>query len=68
MPFFQKEHLPNNKIIGMNKAHSHDTINIRMLNLYGKLIRQPLEIIFKTCLQNATFQLGWKKNQCCPYC
>lgn len=45
----------------MNKAHIHDVISIRVLRICGDLIRQPLEIIFKTCLGFGTFPLERKK-------
>ena len=38
--------------IDSNKAHGHDMISIRMLELCGDLICKPLELIFKTCLRN----------------
>ena len=44
-----------------NKAHGHDKISIRMLNICGNSICRPLNIIFKTCLRTGKFPLEWKK-------
>ena len=44
-----------------NKAHGHDAISIRMLNICDDSICRPLNIIFKTCLRTSRFPLEWKK-------
>ena len=38
-----------------NKAPSRDMINIRMLNICGKSIGRPLELIFNECISNGVF-------------
>ena len=52
--------------IDSNKAHGHDMISIRMLELCGDLICKPLELIFKTCLRNGRFPLEWKRANVVP--
>ena len=56
------------KIINLDshKAHCHDVIRIRMLKRCGDSIWKPLELIFKTCLQNGRFPLEWKKPNVVP--
>ena len=49
-----------------NKAHGHDEISIRMLNICGDLICRHLSIIFKTCLRTGIFPLEWKKANIVP--
>ena len=49
-----------------NKAHRHDKISIRMLNLCGDSLRRPLELIFKDCLANGIFPSDWKKGNIVP--
>ena len=44
-----------------NKAHSHDMISIRMIKLCGDFIYKPLEMIFKSCLNQGIFPVEWIK-------
>ena len=39
------------KSLDVNKAHGHDDISIRMLNLSQKSILKPLRLIFENCLR-----------------
>ena len=48
------------KNLNPNKAHVFDMISIRMLKIYGDSILKPIEIIFKSCLENGKFPLGFK--------
>ena len=43
-----------------NKAHRHDMIRIRMIKLCVESIYKPLEMIFKSCLNQGTFPAEWK--------
>ena len=38
-----------------NKAHYHDMISFRMIKLCGDSIYKPLEMIFKSCLNQRIF-------------
>ena len=49
-----------------NKAHGHDMISIRMLNIYGDSIYKPLGPIFRACLEHAVFPQNWKKADVVP--
>ena len=57
-------HVINNQ--DSNKAHGHDMINIRMLNLCGETICRPLNIIFSPCLNTGKFPSEWKKGNVIP--
>ena len=43
------------KALNVKKAHGHDEISIRMLNLCESTIAEPLYLIFKNCLCSNTF-------------
>ena len=45
-----------------NKAHGHDMISIRIVKICGESILKPLEIIFKSCIENGQFPNEWKKQ------
>ena len=49
------------KNLNPNKAHDFDMISIRMLKICGDSILKPLELIFKSCLENGKFPIEWKK-------
>ena len=59
--FSKKDILQVIRNLDSNKAQGHDMISIHMLNLCGGSICKPLELIFKSCLQNGRFPLEWKK-------
>ena len=54
------------KNLNPNKAHSFDMISIRMINICGESILKPLELIFKSCLENGRFPIKWKKANVVP--
>ena len=41
--------------LDVNKAHGHDKISIRMLQLCGNSICKPLELIFKQSVESDSF-------------
>ena len=45
-----------------NKAHGHDKISIRMLELCSNSICKPLELIFKKSMESGSFPSEWKKG------
>ena len=49
-----------------NKAHAHDKINIRNINICGKSICKPLNLIFNHCIDTGSFPLEWKKANIVP--
>ena len=49
-----------------NKAHGYDMISIRMIKLYGDSIYKPLEMIFKSCLNQGIFLSERKKANVVP--
>ena len=49
------------KSLDVNKAHGHDDISIRMLNLSQKSILKPLRLIFENCLRTRLFLDQLKK-------
>ena len=54
------------KNLDPNKAHGHDMISIRMLQILGPTICKPLELIFKSCLKCGKFPSEWKKGNIVP--
>ena len=49
-----------------NKAHGHDKISIRMLQLCGNSICKPLELIFQQGMESGSFPSEWKKENVVP--
>ena len=49
-----------------NKAHVHDKIRIRMLNICGNSLYRPLELIFNNFLANEIFPSDCKKGNIVP--
>ena len=49
-----------------NKAHGHDMISIRMLNICGKPICKPLELFFQFCIKQGKFPNEWKLANVVP--
>ena len=43
-----------------NKAHGHDMISILMLKTCGNSIYKPLQLIFRSCIENGKFPFEWK--------
>ena len=41
-------------------------ISIRMLKICGDSMLKPLELIFRSCLENGKFQIEWKKANVVP--
>ena len=54
------------KNLNPNKAHGFDMISIRMIKICGESILKPLELIFKSCLENGKFPIEWKKANVVP--
>ena len=49
-----------------NKAHGHDGLSIRMLQMGSESISKPLSIIFRNCLKAGYFPTTWKKASVVP--
>ena len=45
-----------------NKAHDHDKISIRTVQLCGNSICKPLELIFQQAMESGFFPSEWKKG------
>ena len=54
------------KNLDPNKAHGHDMISIRMIKICDASICKPLELIFRSCLENGKFPTEWKKANVVP--
>ena len=52
--------------IDPNKAHGHNMISIRMLKMCGNTIYKPLQLIFRSCIENRKFPSKWKKANVVP--
>ena len=52
--------------LNVSKAHGHDDISIRMLQICDSAIVKPLSIIFNNCITQSIFPDIWKKSNICP--
>ena len=50
------------KELNPNKAHGHDNISIRMIQICGDSIICPLQLIFETAIRSSCFPDSWKKG------
>ena len=48
--------------LGPNKAHGHDKISIRKLQLCDNSICNPLELIFEQAMESGSFPSEWKNG------
>ena len=54
------------KNLNANKSHGWDNISIRMIQLCGKEIILPLQLLFKSMLEEGIFPDDWKKSNVVP--
>ena len=54
------------KNLDPNKVHRHDMTSIQMIKIYNVSICKPLELIFRSCLENGKFPTEWKKANVVP--
>ena len=54
------------KNLNADKAHRWDNISIRMIQLCGKEIILPLQLLFKSMLEEGIFTDYWKKSSVVP--
>ena len=52
--------------LNANKAHGHDGLSIRMLQVSSDFVSKPLSIIFWNCLKACYFPTAWKKANLVP--
>ena len=52
--------------VNPNKVHEHVMINIRLLQICGKSINKPLEIIYKSSSEKVCFSSEWEKTNVIP--
>ena len=64
--FTQEDISKIKKSLNPNKAHGHDEISIRMIQLCGNSIILPLKIIFENALKTGCFPDSWKKGIIIP--
>ena len=64
--FSQDDIGKNIQNLNPNKAHGHDDISIRMTEICGSSIYEPLELIFKEVLSTGLFPSNWKKGNIVP--
>ena len=50
------------RLLNVDKAHGHDNILIRMLQICDTAIVEPLSIIFNSCIDESMFSGIWKKS------
>ena len=49
-----------------NKAHGHDQISIRMLQICDKSISKPMYLVFSSCMESGIFPAEWKMANVVP--
>ena len=49
-----------------SKAHGHDQISIRMVEIFDKAICKPLDFIFSSCIESRIFPPEGKKTNVVP--
>ena len=54
------------KNLDLNKAHGHDMISIWMIKICDASICKPLELIFRSSLENGKYPTEWKKGYVVP--
>ena len=54
------------KKLDPNKAHGHDMVSIRMLKMCGNSIYKPLQLIFRSCIENWKLPSEWKEANAVP--
>ena len=54
------------KDLNPNKAHGHDNISIRMIQICGDSIILPLKMIFESAIRLNHFPDSWKKGNIIP--
>ena len=54
------------KHLNPNKAHGHDNISIKMIQICGDSIIPPLKLIFESAIRSSHFPDAWKKGNIIP--
>ena len=49
-----------------NKAHGHDNISIKMIQICGDPLMHPLKLIFEAAIRSGCFPDTWKKGNIVP--
>ena len=50
------------RTLKIHKAHGHDDVSLRMLNICDDAVAEPLKIIFVNSVTQAVFPSQWKKH------
>ena len=61
IPFTKDDIAKIIKNLNPNKAHGFDMISFCMIKICGDSILKPLQLIFKSCLEDGKFPIEWKK-------
>ena len=54
------------KNLNPNKAHGHDNISIKMIQICGESIIHPLKLLFESAIRSGHFPDTWKKGNIIP--
>ena len=52
--------------LNVNKAHGHDDISVRMIQMCDELLVQPLSLILRGCIDTGVYPDTWKKSNIVP--
>ena len=64
--FTKNDILDVRRNLDSSKAHGHDQISIRMVQICDKAICKPLHLIFSSCIESGIFPTEWKKANVVP--
>ena len=54
------------RALNTNKAHSHDEISMRMIEICDEALVKPLSLMYKNCINTAIVPSIWKKSNIVP--
>ena len=64
--FNEDEILKIVRALNTNKAHGHDDISIRMINICDKSLLKPLIILFENSTKSSCYRDIWKRSSIIP--
>ena len=66
LDFNEKEILKIIRALNIHKAHSHDDISIRMIQICDKILIKPLIILFQNVVKYSYYPDIWKRSNIIP--
>ena len=66
LDFRERKLLQIIRAININKAHGHEDISIRMINICDKSLLKPLTVLFRNSIKSSCYPDIWKKSNIMP--